>query len=157
MSLRISEIDVGPYLHRTLQALNHTAATRDVKLAVTIGEAATMTSDPTLLGRILINMAKNACEASLTGGTVTVSYIVTDEQITFKVHNETAMPKKVQLQVFKRSFSTKGTGRGIGTYSMKLFTEQYLQGKIGFDTSAEEGTTFYAVFPLAFDESDTAR
>lgn len=38
------------------------------------------------------------------------------------------MPRTSQLQIFQRSFSTKGKGRGLGTYSIKLLTERYLKG-----------------------------
>ena len=38
------------------------------------------------------------------------------------------MPDEVKAQIFERSFSTKGRGRGIGTYSIKLLTERYLEG-----------------------------
>ena len=66
-----------------------------------------------------------------------------DQLDTFTVHNPEVMPKEVQLQVFQRSFSTKGeAGRGIGTYSMKLFGERYLGGKVAFVSSSSEGTTF---------------
>jgi sensor histidine kinase regulating citrate/malate metabolism len=54
------------------------------------------------------------------------------------------MPPEVQLQIFQRSFSTKGKGRGVGTYSMKLLTERYLGGKLAFTSAAGEGTTFTA-------------
>ncbi|MCX6911436.1 MAG: ATP-binding protein [Verrucomicrobia bacterium] len=57
------------------------------------------------------------------------------------------MPPSVQLQVFNRSFSTKGSGRGLGTYSVKLLTERYLKGKAGFTTSKEGGTTFFIILP----------
>jgi sensor histidine kinase regulating citrate/malate metabolism len=65
-----------------------------------------------------------------------------------EVTNPGEMPESVQLQVFKRSFSTKGTdGRGIGTYSMKLFGEKYLQGEVGF--SCRNGnTSFYIIIPM---------
>jgi sensor histidine kinase regulating citrate/malate metabolism len=59
------------------------------------------------------------------------------------------IPRDVQLQLFKRSFSTKGEGRGLGTYSMKLLTERYLNGRVGFRTSESAGTTFTASYPLA--------
>jgi Signal transduction histidine kinase regulating citrate/malate metabolism len=57
------------------------------------------------------------------------------------------MPREVQLQLFQRSFSTKGSNRGLGTYSMKLLTERYLHGSIAFTVSEEEGTTFFARYP----------
>lgn len=44
---------------------------------------------------------------------------------------------KLLLRIFQRSFSTKGAkGRGLGTYSMKLFGETYLGGQVSFRSSA---------------------
>ena len=57
------------------------------------------------------------------------------------------IPEPSQLQVFQRSFSTKGRGRGIGTYSMKMLTEEYLGGAISFRSSEREGTTFNVILP----------
>jgi sensor histidine kinase regulating citrate/malate metabolism len=54
----------------------------------------------------------------------------------------------VQLQIFQRSFSTKGeNGRGIGAYSVKLFGEGYLKGKVAFSSSDPEGTVFSLSLP----------
>ncbi|MCP4426270.1 MAG: ATP-binding protein, partial [Chloroflexi bacterium] len=58
------------------------------------------------------------------------------------------MPRDVQLQVFQRSFSTKGSGRGLGTYSMKLLSERYLDGRVSFQSSLAEGTIFIGMYPL---------
>lgn len=66
----------------------------------------------------------------------------------FWVHNPTVMPRKVQLQVFQRSFSTKGKGRGLGTYSVKFLSERYLQGQVFFASTPETGTTFTVHYPL---------
>jgi signal transduction histidine kinase len=59
------------------------------------------------------------------------------------------MPRDVQLQVFQRFFSTKGAGRGLGTYSIRLLTERYLKGNVSFTSSPEEGTTFRVCYPPA--------
>lgn len=105
-------------------------------------------SDETLLGRVLGNMLKNALEACAAGDTVTASCKQVGETVQFAVHNPTVMPQNVQLQVFRRSFSTKGGNRGLGTYSIKLLTEQYLHGTVSFVSTAETGTIFTAVFPI---------
>jgi signal transduction histidine kinase len=57
------------------------------------------------------------------------------------------MPRHVQQQLFQRSFSTKGGGRGLGTYSIKLLSERYLKGDVSFVSSQAEGTTFTVRFP----------
>ena len=64
------------------------------------------------------------------------------------MHNPSVMPRDIQLQVFQRSFSTKGSGRGLGTYSVRLFTEKYLGGSISFRSAEGEGTTFRVTLPL---------
>jgi nitrogen fixation/metabolism regulation signal transduction histidine kinase len=106
------------------------------------------TSDATILGRVLGNMIKNALEASLQDKTVSVGCYQRIGQVEFWVHNSTFMPRNVQLQMFQRSFSTKGSNRGLGTYSMKLLGERFLHGKVEFTTSEEEGTTFRLIVPL---------
>ncbi len=105
-------------------------------------------SDATLLRRVLGNLAKNALEASRYGDTVTMSCMVDDESVYFWVHNPTAMPREVQLQIFNRSFSTKGMGRGLGTYSVKLLTENYLHGSVSFISQEGKGTRFIVQLPL---------
>lgn len=100
-------------------------------------------TDVVLLKRILGNMTKNALEAILPEGTVTLRCTKENEKHIFSVHNSNYIERQTQLQLFKRSFSTKGIGRGIGTYSMKLFGEKYLNGKVDFESSREKGTTFF--------------
>ena len=102
----------------------------------------TINTDPVLLKRILGNMIKNALEATPAEGKVTVDCNFAPEAVIIRVHNPGHMPKDVQQQVFQRSFSTKGTGRGLGTYSMKLLGEKFLNGKVSFESSAGAGTVF---------------
>lgn len=102
-----------------------------------------VSTDSALLRRILGNMLKNAIEASLPGSTITLLCEKQKEKIRFSVHNDRFITTDIQLQIFKRSFSTKGSGRGLGTYSMKLLGEKFLGGKVGFTSVLKEGTTFY--------------
>ena len=107
-------------------------------------------TDQTLLFRVIENMVKNALEATAKGEQVHISCKRSESSAVFSVHNPDYMPDSVQLQVFQRSFSTKGKGRGIGTYSMKLFGEKYLNGKVWFSSTEDEGTTFYLSLPLTY-------
>lgn len=104
-------------------------------------------SDEVILKRIIINMTKNALEASHEGMTITLGCDKEAGYLSFWVHNSSYMPREVQLQVFQRSFSTKGSDRGLGTYSIKLLTENFLKGKVSFNTSEKEGTRFFARVP----------
>jgi PAS domain-containing protein len=105
--------------------------------------------DKTQLSRIIENMLKNALEASSWSGVVHTGCGPTgDGGVCFWVRNARYIPRNIQLQIFNRSFSTKGVGRGTGTYSMKLLGERYLKGKVDFTSSHDNGTTFSLTLPL---------
>jgi signal transduction histidine kinase len=106
-------------------------------------------TDSMLLERILTNMTKNALEAIEAGQTVHLRFERVEGRPRFLVSNPGVIPEAVQLQLFKRSFSTKAQkGRGIGTYSMKLFGERYLGGQVGFESKADKGTVFWIELPV---------
>lgn len=106
-------------------------------------------SDKIILMRAIGNMLKNALETT-EENKVTIGAKKTETGFVFWINNNAFMTEDVRLQIFKRSFSTKGKGRGLGTFSMKLFVEKYLKGKVYFETSEEKGTTFFAELPLVF-------
>ncbi|MBF0549824.1 MAG: PAS domain-containing sensor histidine kinase [Deltaproteobacteria bacterium] len=108
-----------------------------------------ITTDYILLNRVLSNLVKNALESSGPGETVSVGYLMQPDRVEFWVHNQTELPEDIRLQLFKRSFSTKGPGRGLGLYSVRLLTERYLRGKVLFTSSSEEGTIFRINLPLS--------
>lgn len=100
-------------------------------------------TDRILLQRVLINMLKNALEATENDGTVYAQIENLPNAVRFRVKNDSVMTKDVMLQIFQRSFTTKGKGRGLGTYGIKLLTENYLKGKAGFTSTESDGTVFY--------------
>ncbi|MFA6467658.1 MAG: HAMP domain-containing sensor histidine kinase [Bacteroidota bacterium] len=106
-------------------------------------------SDEHILRRVLGNLTKNALEATDFHSSIRLSCSISDTSVIFSVHNHQSMLHDVQMQVFQRSFSTKGQGRGLGTYSVKLFTEQYLKGTVTFLSNEEIGTTFTVALPIA--------
>ncbi len=106
-----------------------------------------LVTEPVILGRVLGNMVKNALEASKEGGSVLLGATRAGESVRFWVKNRAMIPLEHQQDLFKRSFSTKGKNRGLGTYSMKMLTETYLQGTIGFSSTEESGTMFYVTLP----------
>ena len=98
--------------------------------------------------RVIGNMMRNAVEGSLEKETVTIGCKIFDEEVEFWIHNNAVIPDDVQLQIFQRSFTTKGSGRGLGTYLMKLLCERYLKGKVSFVSEPETGTVFTVRLPI---------
>ncbi len=141
-------VSVRRLLDRLLQGCGKHPVARNRRIERADIWDGTLVTDERLLARVLGNMIKNALEATLAGGRVTVGCQERAEQVVFSVHNATVMPADVQSQVFQRSFSTKAkTGRGIGTHSMRLFGERYLGGRVGFTSREPEGTLFTITLP----------
>ena len=111
-------------------------------------EAVNFVTDTQLLKRIIINIAKNSLEASDAGENILLRTIPKKDMVVFEVHNKGFIEQEVQLQIFNRSFSTKAHGRGLGAYSAKFFLENYLQSKIYFTSTPENGTSFFIECPV---------
>ncbi len=113
-----------------------------------------LVTDTALLRRILTNMLVNAFEATEPEDEVRLWLEQSDNTVTFCVWNRQAIPEDVALRVFQRNFSTKAeSGRGLGTYAMRLFSETYLGGKMSFATSKENGTVFRLCLPGRHSEN----
>ena len=112
-------------------------------------------TDQRLLHRILINMTKNAIEASPAEAVVRIGCEQDGNDLEFWAHNQSCMPEQVQRQIFQRSFSTKGPGRGLGTYSIQLLGERYLKGRVSFTSSPEKGTTFRFRCPCTIETASS--
>lgn len=143
LAVRVEPVETRQLLEqlRNQYAKHALAAQRNIVLRDVCD--GTIQSDRRLLLRVLGNMLKNALEATTPGQTVAIDCLQRGPSVVLAVHNPEAMPEEVQLQVFQRSFSTKGQpGRGIGTYSMKLLGERYLGGQVAFTSGAAAGTTF---------------
>lgn len=127
------------------------AKEKNISIEYKIGELK-LTTDKRILHRIIENLVKNAYEASPENGVVTIQTREENGKALISVSNMGTISMAVAHQIFKRSFSTKGPGRGLGTYSVKMFTENYLRGRVWFDSSQEEGTNFYIELPLSPSE-----
>lgn len=132
----------------TLEGISAWSARRGVTIATELPVGPVyLATDPLVARRVLLNAVKNAVEASARGETVKLGVSADPPWVAVTVWNTGAMAETTRHQVFQRSFSTKGQGRGLGTYSMRLLMENYLGGTVGFTSDPTAGTTFTLAFP----------
>ncbi len=149
LAVNIEEAEAMDMIDEAVSFYLDMAASRGVRMEVDAkSEDAFFRTDPVLLRRVLGNIIRNAIEVADEGEVVRIGSHVVGDWVEFKVNNKSVMPPDVAMNIFKRSFSTKGKGRGLGTYSVKLLTERYLHGKATFTSNKDEGTTFSVSYPL---------
>ena len=105
-------------------------------------------TDLRILQRVMVNMIKNALEATRPGEVVTLGCEQRENgSVVLWVHNVAVLPRETAMRLFQKGYSTKGSGRGFGTYSMRLFARQCLGGDVDFESAPESGTRFFITLP----------
>lgn len=146
------EIKVEDLLLEVMDGLAHHPISKGINMEIDCPSSCHFKSDHVLLRRIVGNLVKNALEASEKGSVIKLTAMSADAGVLLAVNNPGTIPMRIQSQLFNRSFSTKNeAGRGLGTYSIKLFAERYLHGHVGFTSTEEEGTTFTVFLPTIND------
>lgn len=154
LKVEVQEVHSLELLYRIIRQFHSHSVAKGKELIVdSSAEHFTFVSDPILLRRVLINLVKNALEAVEDGATVKLGAYSDRDSVYLTVHDAAVIPPDVQLNIFSRSFSTKGSGRGLGTYSIKLISEKYLHGQVSFVSNAESGTRFTVRYPRIIQSS----
>jgi signal transduction histidine kinase len=105
--------------------------------------------DAAKIRQILINLIQNAADAIEEDGVISVSVARCPDGTgaIFVVEDDgPGIPEEHQKNIFEPFFTTKFTGTGLGLSITRGLVEQH-GGTIDFETSADEGTTFFVILP----------
>ncbi len=110
-------------------------------------------ADPNQLNQVLVNLIKNAMEATEAGGGITLETGMEDEQVWLSIQDTgKGMAAEVKEKIFHPFFTTKEKGTGLGLAVIhKIITDHH--GIIKVDSAVGEGTTFTIRLPLKPDAS----
>ncbi len=102
----------------------------------------TIMGDETLFNSILVNLTKNAIEASPEKGLVTIK-AAAGENLVITIHNQGVIAECVR-KIFFEKYTTHGKsyGTGLGAYGAKMMAEA-MGASIGFTTDETAGTTIF--------------
>lgn len=115
--------------------------------------AAWIQGDADKLKQVVINLVRNACEASPADGLVTWQLRPDPHlpRVHLQVHNSgDPIPAEVLAKLGQPFFTTKPSGNGLGIAIVKRIVEAH-RGQFVITSSAEAGTTAQVVLPLASD------
>ncbi len=107
-------------------------------------------ADRTQVNRLFTNLLQNAIEAipEENKGTVTVHEEFRDGEVIISVKdNGAGIPEAMESKIFSPNFTTKTSGTGLGLAMCKGIVE-HAKGRIWFNTTLGEGTTFYIALPV---------
>ncbi|NHJ31356.1 MAG: HAMP domain-containing histidine kinase, partial [Asgard group archaeon] len=144
-----SEIDSLELIQMIIHTMSTDRTAKNKKIVIAKDCISTkLETDERLLRRSLINLLKNALEASTVDEEVIIGCEKSGKEIFFFVKNKAVLSEEVKSQIFQRFFSTKGLGRGLGTYSVRILVEEHLNGQVNFESSEKTGTIFRIILPL---------
>ena len=161
MQFDLQPISVLALLQQSLEENQHYGYQRGVTLQLSAGpEAAAwlINIDKFRFAQVLANLLSNAVKFSPDGAAVQVRLSQQQQQVTIAVQDQgPGIPDDFKPLIFQRfsqadsSDARQKGGTGLGLALAKQLTES-MQGQIGFDSVAGQGTCFYLQFLL----SDTA-
>jgi len=133
----------------TIDSLRAMATARGVSLQLEDKGLHIIQAEESMVRMTLLNLTKNALEASTAGQTVSLEFSSQGKSHLCQIHNNSVVAAPVASRFFdKYSSYNKPEGSGLGTYIAKLLTEAQ-GGNIWFETSSESGTTVYLQYQKA--------
>ncbi len=155
---RLEDVDLAPMLRFVVKELAPLIADRQVRVAMAVNgheiagaSSCIVRGEEILLYSMLLNLLKNAVEASSQGGKVEVELADQGER-TLVVRNDQPVPE-VLRESFGQKYATHGKdrGTGLGVYTARLVAET-LGGSFSWSSSQGEGTEI--VISLPKEESE---
>ncbi len=160
LDLHIEPADLVSLVQRLVSRLQLTTA-RHRLVIQSVPTHLVVNADPRRMEQILSNLLSNAIKYSLDSGVIQI-HVYQDEHAHMAVVSiqdpGIGIPKSQQARIFGRfaraeNAQTYGIGgTGLGLYLSRELIER-LRGRIWFESSEGEGSTFFIALPLFPDES----
>ncbi len=140
------DVDIKTLVTGCLATLN---IPENIKYSYSSEKLSKLRTDPTLLKRVLLNLATNAIQAMPNGGELNIQASQDETSKNFKLtikDTGVGIPKEMYEKIFIPLFTTKSKGQGLGLAVVKRLIEA-LNGTITFESQEGKGTTFTITLP----------
>jgi two-component sensor histidine kinase len=146
----LAKLDLSDTLDTTLTYLSKRMG-RKIQLDTSVQPNLQRLHNEQLISWVIENWVKNATDALEGEGTIAVHATVVNYAVVIQVSDTgRGIPTNVQRKIFSPGFTTKTRGWGLGLSLAKRIIAEYHAGSITLaESTAEKGTTFKIVLPLA--------
>lgn len=146
----LAKLDLSDTLDTTLTYLSKRMG-RKIQLDTSVQPDLQRLHNEQLISWVIENLVKNATDALEGEGTISVHATVVNYAVVIQVSDTgRGIPANVQRKIFSPGFTTKTRGWGLGLSLAKRIIAEYHSGSITLaESTAEKGTTFKIVLPLA--------
>ena len=146
----IIQIDTERLFRKTEQLMQADFNSHSVSLQIEYAENRKdikLSADPDLLLQVLLNLLKNAINASIPGGKVILKIWQDEKSVRIQVQdNGKGMDKDEQERMFDPFFTTRKKGTGLGLAVSHQIIEQH-DGCFEVLSTTEKGTTITIILP----------
>lgn len=151
VAFELERLELEPLLRQAVELAEPQASRCGVSLELAPVPAAAVHADPQRLLQVLANLLSNAVKASPRGETVRLAASRADGRVRVEVVDRgPGIPAEIRPRIFQRFVRGEADrqGTGLGLAISKAIVEG-MGGRIGFETGAQAGTTFYFELPAA--------
>lgn len=137
------EVDPASVVAETMELLSGSIAEKEITISTDPPEGSTVViADPGQIRQVLLNLARNAIEASPPNGKVLISWERQGSTVAIVVEDEGAgVPRDHRDQIFEPFFTTKADGAGLGLSIVRHLTEQN-GGQVNLERAQGGGCRF---------------
>ncbi len=148
-ALNLTRVDLAALCAGAVAVTAAHAAERGVALRLAPGPPVFLTADGEQLRQALVNILRNAVEASAAGQAVVLAWTPDGMFATITVRDDGAgMDNAARKAIFNPFFTTKDDGTGLGLTVTHTIIERH-GGHIRVDSEPGRGTVFTVALPLA--------
>ncbi|MDP2269186.1 MAG: HAMP domain-containing sensor histidine kinase [Archangium sp.] len=141
-------LDAEAVVKRVLSLLELEAERRGVRLVLESSGAGTVSADSDQLQQVVLNLVRNALEASPRDTKVTVTLTGTPQQLKLTVADQgPGVPTEARDQLFEPFFTTKPDGSGLGLSVVRSLVREH-QGEVAL-VEVPSGCTIAVTLPRA--------
>lgn len=148
-----TDVDINELLKETVSLVEDEAADREILIETDFSDVPEILVDPDRIKESLLNIVKNAIQAVLTQGTISVKTFTWGNDVVVEIRDTgPGIDNKDMPFIFDPFYTTKPSGTGLGLAITRRIIEEH-GGRIEVESHPGEGTTITIYLPTIKEET----